>query len=613
MLRILRVFLVAAAAALLTAGLHLTVTTVDRDLLGHFSWMWWTRDQLWVTPLSYLVVFAALALPVALLHLLAPRRLSLPLVASGYVGLSALSVLLLFDRIASWAWVLVALGVAVQAYRWLGGTTGERLTVRLATATLAIFGVAFLVLGGGSYWRGASRERAEMAALPAPRPDAPNVLLLILDTVRASEFGLYGSPFAITPALDARAREGLVFERAYSTAPWTLPSHASMFTGHYASQQSGDWATPLDSTHATLAEILRDRGYATGGFVANLISTGYRTGLARGFIRYEDVERSFSEVMHNTTLAQSVAVAGAWRVWRETRWLGGALRQLATFDLRPNGNYTSHERKNAQEVVEDFLRWEGTVQGRPFFAFLNLFDAHGPYMPPPPYRTMFEPRGLALGRYRGAIRYMDEQIDALLTTLAQRGVLQNTIVVISSDHGELFGEHRLTGHGNALYLPQLHVPLVVLAPGRVPAGARVPASVSLRDLPATILDLAGVAADEARVPGTSLLRLARGEAGAVPSRVIAEVNAGINDDPQNPTAKADLKTALDDTLHAIATSRGELQAYAHAVDPDERDDLARDPARRPVVAAWVDRMLDSVGAQWPRRATPRVPAARGAP
>ncbi len=613
MLRILRVILVAAAAALLAAGLHLTVTTVDRDLLGNFSWMWWTRDQLWVTPLSYLVVFIALAVPAALLHLLAPRRLSLPLVASGFLGLSALSVLLLFDRIASWAWVLVALGVAVQAFRWLGGHASERVTVRLATATLAIFGLAFLVLGGGSFWRGASRERSAMAALPAPASGAPNVLLLILDTVRAQEFGMYGSALDITPAMDRRAQEGLVFERAYSTAPWTLPSHASMFTGHYASQQTGDWATPLDASQPTLAEVLRDRGYATGGFVANLISTGYRTGLARGFIRYEDVERSFAEVMHNTTLAQSVAVAGAWRVWRETRWLGGVLRQLATFDLRPNGNYTSHERKNSQEVITDFLRWQGAVEGRPFFAFLNLFDAHGPYMPPPPYRTMFEPTGLALGRYRGAIRYMDDQVDTLLTALEARGVLQNTIVVISSDHGELFGEHKLTGHGNALYLPQLHVPLIVLAPGRVPAGVRVPASVSLRDLPATILDLAGIAPGDVAVPGTSLLRVARGEAGAVPSRVIAEVNAGINDDPQNPTAKADLKTALDDTLHAIATSRGELQAYAHAADPDELVDLARDAGRRPAVAAWVDRMFDSVGVQWPRRATPRVPATRGMP
>ena len=611
--RTLRVLLVAAASALLTAGLHLTVTTVDRDLLGHFSWMWWTRDQLWVTPLSYLVVFTALAVPVALLHLVAPRRLSLPLVASGYLGLTTLSVLLLFDRIATWAWLLVALGVAVQGYRWLGAQAGERLTVRLATTTLAIFGVGFLVLGGGSYWRGAARERSAMAALASPRPDAPNVLLLILDTVRAQEFGLYGSPLATTPALDARARDGLVFDRAYSTAPWTLPSHASMFTGRYASQQSGDWANPMDGTHVTLAEILRDRGYATGGFVANLISTGYRTGLARGFIRYEDVERSFAEVMHNTTLAQSVAVAGAWRTWRESRWLGGALRQLATFDLRPNGNYTSHERKNAEEVVRDFLRWRSEVAPRPFFAFLNLFDAHGPYMPPPPYREMFEPTGLALGRYRGAIRYMDDQIDALLDTLEQQGVLQNTIVVITSDHGELFGEHRLTGHGNALYLPQLHVPLVILAPGRVPAGVRVAASVSLRDLPATILDAAGVAPADVGMPGTSLLRLARGEAGVVPSRVIAEVNAGINDDPQNPTARADLKTAVDDTLHAIATSRGELEAYAHAVDPDELHDVARDAARRARLAAWVDRMLDSVGVQWPRRSTPRIPTARGTP
>jgi len=606
--RMVRVLSVALAAALATAALHLTVTTVEREVFGRFSWMWWSRDQLWVTPLSYAIVFVVLGVLPAILHGLWPTRIRLTLVASAYAALSTLCVLLLFPRIATWAWVLVALGVGIQVLRALRSRDEVALTwsKRLAVG----LGGLFALLGGGSYWIGERAERLGMASLADAPAGAPNVLLLILDTVRASDMSVYGAGQPTTPALERRAKEGVVFEQAFSTAPWTLPSHASMFTGHYAGQQSADWKTPLDTTQATIAEVLRDRGYATGGFVANLIATSYRTGLARGFVRYEDLERSWTEVMYNTTLAQSTAIARAWQVWRERRWLGGALRQLATFDLRPNGNYTSHERKNAADVAGDFLRWQATLDGRPFFAFLNLFDAHGPYEPPA-YRDTFAPNGRALGRYRGAIRYLDEQVDLLLHELDRRGVLSNTIVVITSDHGELFGEHKLSGHGNGLYLPLLHVPFVVLAPGRAAPGTRIASAVSLRDLPATLLDLVGSAPNERGIGGVSLAPLLTGTGPVAVSRSISEVNRGINDDVRNPTAVADLKSVIDDTLHAIADSRGRLQAWHYRSDPAEAIDLAADPARRLQVARWVDGILDSSGVRWPRRLVPRVPTALG--
>lgn len=598
------VLLIAAATALLTSVAHLTTTTVSREVFGVFSWMWWGRDQLWVTPLSYLALFSALGVLLAPLHALWPRFITLPRVAAAFMGLSALSVLLLFQRIAPWAWVVVALAIAVQSHRWLAGTDAR---VRaLARSTALAFGAMTVLVGGGSFLRGAVAERRALAAIPDAPAGAPNVLLLILDTVRASDMSLYGFVPATTPALDARVRSGVVFDHAFSAAPWTLPSHATMFTGLYGSEHGADWGVPLTDGPATIAEVLSASGYATGGFVGNLHMAGFRTGLARGFLHYEDAKRSASEILfYNTTLTQTMAVETAREVWRRSRWLGGALRRIASFDLRPNGKYNSHEPKNAEEVASDFLRWQEGLDGRPFFAFLNMFDAHMPYHSPAPYDSQFEPVGEPLGRYRGGIRYMDRAMDSLFTVLAQRGVLENTIIVITSDHGEQFGEHNLVRHGNSLYLPLLHVPLMVLAPGRVTPGLRVTSRVSLRDLPATMLDLAGLAPNAGGIGGTSLAPLARGAGALQPSRVIAGVNRGINVEPRNPTAYGDIRAVLDDTLHVILDSRGRVEGYQHVIDPDERRNLARDDARRTALHRWASAALDSAGETWPVRAQGR--------
>jgi arylsulfatase A-like enzyme len=586
--RIAQVAIIAVAAALATTLLHVIVVAVRRHVFGVFSWMWWSRDDLWMIPLGYLLAFIPFAVVVALLRLAWPARTSDAGVAAAFAALSVFSVLILFGRISTWAWLIVAVAAGVRALlSWRAHPDAVRRWSRRLAVALTVL---FLVVGGGSAWSQHRQEQRLLAGLPEAPDGTPNVLLIILDTVRASSLSLYGATDSTTPALERRAREGVVFEQAHSTAPWTLPSHASMFTGRYAGQQSGDWRNPLDTAPPTLAEVLRDRGYATGGFTANLIATGFRSGLARGFVRYEDTRRTFEEVLRSSTLAQSRVVAGASRALAEGGSRMAVVKALASFDFRPDGNYHSHDRKSAEVVAEDFLRWQRTLGQRPFFAFLNVFDAHFPYEPPESLLNTFEPKGKRLGRYKGAIRYIDGVIDSMLAELDRRGALENTIVVVTSDHGEHFGEHGLFRHGNSLYRPLLHVPLLILAPGRVVAGTRVSQAVSLRDLPTTVLDLANV--PNARgIAGVSLRSVIEGKAAISRSDVIAEVSQGIKDDPKNPTANADLKAALDDTVHVILSSRGKVDAYAYRTDTSESVSRTVDAAAKQAALEWMERVL----------------------
>jgi arylsulfatase A-like enzyme len=591
----LKTLFLAVTAALLTAAVHLAIVVVRRDVLHELLWTWWARDQVRVTPLAYLVAFAPLAALLLVLHLAFRRRVALPVVAGALSAFGTFAVLLLFPRIAPVAWMVVALGVGVQVARAWGRHPEAAWRVTRRTGALLLAG--FLVLGVRNAWTLSMAERQALAAHPPAATTAPNVLILILDTVRASSMSLYGAADSTTPSIDARAREGVVFDAAFSTAPWTLPSHASMFTGRYASEQSGDWQTPLDGRHRTLAEVFRDRGYATGGFVANFLAAGYRSGLSRGFARYEDTRHTFTETALNSTLAQTSSVASAWRVWRHERWLGKAVRNLLTFNFHPFSTLNTHDPKPATLVADEFLDWQEGLGGRPFLAFLNFFDAHAPYEPPAPYDTAFEPRGRAYGRYKGGIRYMDDQVGRLLQELARRGVLDHTIVVITADHGELFGEHGLTGHGNAVYLPLLHVPLVIRAPALVPAGVRVPQPVSLRDLAATLLDLAG-ATDEHGLPGVSLRTAFTGATTHPGSPLLSEVSAGVNDQPKNPTYQADLKSVFDDTMHVIVSSKGPVERYAWRSDPDEATNLATSSPLADAARGMLERVLREQGLRW---------------
>jgi len=325
---------------------------------------------------------------------------------------------------------------------------------------------------------------------------APNVLFIVLDAVRADHLSCYGYEKGTTPNIDRVSQEGVLFSNAFSAAPWTLPSHASMFTGLCPSQHQADWGHAyLDRGFPTLAERLRDIGYQTVGFSENVF-VGRTFGLARGFDEF-----------HET--------------WRRPL----VVRALARNATRVFGY---RERLDCPErTIGLFERWVGNNRnrGKPFFAFFNFMSAHLPRYPRltfgrqdwpkqslariepvnliperfyvPKFRLNREDLAVMADVYDSDLSYLDSQIGDLMVFLTEAGIRDNTIVILTSDHGENFGEHGLIEHQFCLYDTLLHVPLVVRYPGFVKP-ARIETKVSTVSLFKTVLALVGASRSTAR-------------------------------------------------------------------------------------------------------------------
>jgi len=536
-------------------------------------------DIVWMTPLAEMCVFAV---PGVILYVMAwrwPRRVSLRSVVFLLAFLSFLSLLFMYYPLYFYAKLLLATGLAVQAARFVARHPDWFYRLVRRTVTWIVLLVVLLCVGV-SVWRWSS-ERQAVAHLPAAQAGAPNVLLIVLDTVRAQNLSVYGYNRRTTPRLEQMAMTGVLFAKAIATSPWTLPSHASIFTGCFAHGVSADWKVPLDGTHTTLAEALAAHGYATAGFVANLAYCSYAYGLNRGFAHYKDFRVSAGEIILSSQLARRITN-------------NGNLRSLV-------GYYDCLNRKRAAEVNAEFLCWLSKQQEKPFFAFLNYFDAHEPYLPPKPFATKFGPSGprgkfwyddndagrvdkwkmspkeiqVELDAYDGAISYLDHHVGLLFDELDRRGLLGNTMVIITSDHGEQFGEHGLFSHGNSLYLPNLHVPLLIIFPSHVPGDVMVSQPVSLRDLPATVMDILGLE-ETPRFPGTSLVRYWRSrkdpsDMGVWPllSEVNTEVSIVAHLPDWYPVSKGDMKSLLEGRYHYIKNGDGTEELYDVEMDPLE--------------------------------------------
>ena len=241
-----------------------------------------------------------------------------------------------------------------------------------------------------------------------------NVLFVTLDTTRADHIGAYGYGTARTPALDALAKEGALFEYCITPTAYTLPSHSSMMTGLYPPAHgvriNGEAALPDSDT--TLAERLAAKGYRTGAFVGAFVLDG-RWGLSQGFQQYDD-----------------------------------------HFKLGPDQRLDlARVQRPANEVVDAALKWLGERNAKPFFAWVHLYDPHAPYEPPEP-----------LQGYDGEITFADSQIARLLEWLDRSGLKDDTIVVVAGDHGEGLGDHGEDEHGYYIYDSSVRVPLIVRLP-----------------------------------------------------------------------------------------------------------------------------------------------------
>lgn len=352
-----------------------------------------------------------------------------------------------------------------------------------------------------------------------------NLLLVTVDTLRADRLGAYGSERGQTPNLDALARGGLRFATAYTSVPLTLPSHATLFTGKqpFALGLRINGVGRLAKDEVTLAERFRDAGYTTGAVVAAYVVIA-KFGLDQGFAHYDDA-------------------------------------------LGPGDVFRFYSEIPAEEVRRRFSRWlDGLGEGR-FFAWVHFYDPHQPYAPPAAWAERFpgDP-------YGGEIAYVDAQLGELLADLGRRGLLARTLVVVTSDHGEGFGEHAEEGHGLLCYEETLRVPLLFSAPGRLPA-AVVRGPARLVDLGPTLLELFRLETP-AGVQGRSLAsRLLGDEEGKAPP-VYFETLAGAEGKNWAP-----LQGVIDGGFKLVAAPEPEL--YDLRRDPGETRNLAgADRSRR---------------------------------
>lgn len=299
---------------------------------------------------------------------------------------------------------------------------------------------------------------------PVFATDKPNIVLITLDTVRADRMGFMGSKKGLTPNLDVVAREGIVFERAYAQAPLTPVAHASILTGLYpASHGVQGFGQLLPRNVAYLPEILRSQGYRTGAIVGSIVldpQNGFAPGLERGFDSYD---------------------AGFRRKQKGESRFGVVERRAA-------------------DVAGRAIQWVNAGAGKNFFLWLHIWDAHDPYEPPAPYSTRHA------SRYDGEIAYLDAMLGRLFAALRRKGLYENTIVAVVSDHGESLGEHGENTHGIFLYDAAIHVPFFLKLPQKRMAGRRSKISAGQVDVTPTVLHAAGIAVPGA-MQGQSLLRL----------------------------------------------------------------------------------------------------------
>lgn len=374
---------------------------------------------------------------------------------------------------------------------------------------------------------------------PARRP---NVLLITLDTARADHLGAYGDRAARTPTFDRLASEGVLFERAVSVAPITLPAHVSLLTGRYpfahGVRNNGNFRVADEVS--TLATVLHDRGYRTAAFVSAFV-LDRRSGLSRGFDEYDD------------------------------RFDAGGARTPAD-EIERRGDRTG-------QLAEKWVSAQADGAGAdspPFFVWLHLYDPHDPYTPPPPFAEPFRDHP-----YDGEIAFDDAVVASLVDRLKRLGVLSTTIVALVGDHGESLGEHGEVTHAMFVYESVLHVPMMVWWPGHL-APVRVAPLVRGIDLAPTLLELAGMP-PLADAQGQSLLPLARGGRQG-PAAAYSETYF-----PFFFMNWAPLRAIQDDRWKFIDAPAAEL--YDLATDPREQSNVA---AREPTRTEALRRALESV-------------------
>jgi arylsulfatase A-like enzyme len=484
--------------------------------------------------------------------------------------------LAVFSFHAAWALIpLFAIGLGVP---WRHPAARWRVPLAFAAAGVAI--AATFALAGPA----APRRSALAASNGAP---TTNLLLVTIDTLRADALGVYGGPPGQTPRLDRAAASGAVFLNAYSPGPWTLPALAAVFAARPAGElRRGPYTYAPDADWTPLAERLRKLGYSSLAVISNPSLLPFTKGF------------DATQVLQPDRVADPL---GVLPVVGHLRWSFELSRgRLPLIDT-------------TRVITESALRFLARKPAGPFFLWLHYLDPHDPYHPPPEWRdptpagmrTFFAPQNevgdpsvidLQNGRtvglderfwnhvrrlYADEVRYVDAAVGRVLDALEAGGLAGDTLVVITSDHGEEFLEHGNYYHGQSLYNELLHVPLILVGPG-IPPRTRVADRVGTIDIVPTLEDHLGVGSDPGHAQ-RSLLPFLREDAPRPAPREI--VSQGTNHgEPRRALVVGDHKLIL----HRV-TRRTEL--YDLKADPLERRDLS---AQRPDLVKELLARLDAI-------------------
>lgn len=571
-------------------------------LRGQITYLGSGWEVFWVAPifnlLLFLIVGAFLVFITRFLPQVFAKRLSL--FAFSFMMVFPWILSYLSGRLSPVATGILAAGIGYQLSNFL---YGREITfapfVRKTAKGFGILTLSLFVIVQGGYW---VQEQIVVRNLPTAKDSAPNVLLIVIDTLRADHLSLQGYERETDPNLKRIASEGVMFENAYSTSSWTLTAHASLFTGRWNYEHKADGGRSLDDTYPTIAEALSARGYRTGAFNGNFETVTKRWGFARGFAHFEDYYQTVPQLAVSSVYGRFLEYYVLHKVF---------------------GMEFSIDRRWAPSVNQSALQWIDQDTETPFFAFINYYDVHAPYITPERARfSDFEnPGGLVntdwttadiynpktpeqaqgeIDAYDGGIYYNDQQIQILLDDLDERGVLENTIVIITSDHGELFGEHDLWEHHNSLYKPVIHVPLVIWYPETVLQGVRIPTAVSIVSLPVTLMDMLGYD-DQTEFPGPSLTELWTNPDSAHQwPDPIAEMAESTWVNPNHLSIKGDMTSVISDDWQYIEHEFNGMELYNLNDDSDQLNNLVEEnPTVLGELKNYYLEAIAKLGLTWP--------------
>jgi arylsulfatase A-like enzyme len=400
------------------------------------------------------------------------------------------------------------------------------------------------------------------ACADAEVPRRPNVALITIDTLRADHCSGYGYSRETTPFLDRLAAAGARFEIAYAPMAVTGPSHATLFTS-LSPIATGVLrnGVPLGTERTVLAEILGEEGFETAAFVGSYV-VSHRFGFARGFSRFDD------------------DFEGSAQTFERDRWEG--MRVEGAFDRR------------AADTTDRVVEWlEGRSSERPFFLWVHYFDPHRPYVAPAAYRDRFltepEPswREFNRARYDAEILYTDEQLGRLIRAIDATEGEEQTLVLVTADHGEGLRDHGWPDHGPLLYEEDVRVPLVLRWTGRIRPGTVISTAAALIDVAPTVLDLLEVPRDTVPMQGTSLAPTLIAAAPEQPEREIYLQRRAYATERLSRKAgpRGAPPVSLEVKGEKFALRRGRWK-YIEALEEETRElyDLKRDPTERHDVA-----------------------------